>query len=486
MSMPTPPFPRPRPRTLLGVGIGVIIGAGLSFAVAVYADKERSGVPLEEIQTFSQVFSLIKSDYVDPASDKKLMEGAINGMVSALDPHSAYLDPKEFKEMEVFTDGKFGGLGIEVTADHGIIKVVAPIDGTPAAKAGIQPGDLIIKIDGKAVQGMSLQETVDMMRGKPGSKITLTILRPHQNQPITLTLIRAIIKVQSVRAFMLAPGYGYIRISQFQDNTGTETRRAVEGLEKEAGGHLKGLILDLRNNPGGVLGAGVETANTFLNHGLIVYTKGRIADSDMQFKASGPDYLHGAPLIVLINGGSASAAEIVTGALKDDGRALVLGQRSFGKGSVQTVMPLSNGGALKLTTALYFTPAGCSIQGQGIVPNVEVQPANAQLRALDGDLLKESELHGVLKAPSECAKLTPQYTLALPAGAEAKAPTALTQSEKQEAEAALSESITQRPDLAKDYQLREAMAILQDKQVPVQVGKETVEERIPLPKAVGQ
>ena len=477
--------PKPRSRTFfLGIGAGLVLGAGISFAVTVYAAGDRNGIPLKQIQTFSQVFEIVKSNYVDPASDKKLMNGAIEGMVSALDPHSAYLTPKEFKAMKVLTNGKFGGLGIEVTGDHGVLKVVAPIDGTPAAKAGIRHGDLIIKIDHKAVQGIPLQKAVDMMRGKPGTQITLTILRPHQVQPLHITLTRAIIRVQSVRSAMLAPGYGYIRISQFQENTGTETRKAVEYLEQKAHGHLKGLILDLRNNPGGVLDAGVETANTFLNKGLIVYTKGRTTDSDMRFSAQGPDSLHGAPMVVLVNGGSASAAEIVTGALKDDGRALVMGQRSFGKGSVQTVIPLSNGGALKLTTALYYTPAGCSIQSQGIVPNVEVQPANAQLRALNADLLKESELQGVLKAPDECSKVTPQYTIVSPSSATVSAPTATTQSAEEENTVATGGTLN--PDLTKDYPLREALAVLEHKAVPVQEKGHRVDRVIPLPKATGQ
>jgi carboxyl-terminal processing protease len=476
--MSTPRFPKPLRGTFLGVGVGLVLSVSISFAATVYAAKDRDTIPLEQIQTFSQVFAIIKSNYVDPTSDKKLMDGAINGMVNALDPHSAYLSPKEFREMQVLTNGKFGGLGIEVTGDHGVLKVVAPIDGTPAAKAGIKSGDLIVKIDGKVLQGIGLQKSVDMMRGKPGTQVTLTILRPPQVLPLHFTLTRAIIKVQSVRAAMLAPGYGYIRISQFQENTGSATRKAVEHLEQEANGHLNGLILDLRNNPGGVLGAGVETADTFLNKGLIVYTKGRTVGSDMRFSAHGPDYLHGAPMIVLINGGSASAAEIVTGALKDDHRALVMGQHSFGKGSVQTVMPLGNGGALKLTTALYYTPAGCSIQSQGIVPNIEVQPANAQQRALNADLLNESELHGVLKAPDECSKATPQYTIALPGSATA-------QSTREDEVMAASGALT--PDLAKDYPLHEALAILEGKAVPVREGKgHAIDTVIPLPRAVGQ
>ncbi|MFA5732531.1 MAG: PDZ domain-containing protein, partial [Acidithiobacillus sp.] len=237
--MSVPRFPKPRSGTLLGVSIGLVLGVSASFAVTIHAAKDQNNIPLEQIQTFSQVFGIVKSHYVDPTSDKKLMDGAINGMVSALDPHSAYLTPKEFKEMQVFTDGKFGGLGIEVTGEHGVLKVISAIDGTPAAKAGIEPGDIIIKIDHKALQGIALQKTVDMMRGKPGTPVTLTILRPHQTQPLTLTLTRAIIKVQSVRSAMLAPGYGYIRVSQFQENTGSATRKAVEHLEQEANGHQR-------------------------------------------------------------------------------------------------------------------------------------------------------------------------------------------------------------------------------------------------------
>ncbi|OFC35296.1 S41 family peptidase [Acidithiobacillus caldus] len=447
--------------------LSMLLGAGWGHT-AMAADKVDNSIPLRQIQTFSEVFSLIKSDYVDHASDKKLMEGAISGMVSALDPHSAYLSPKELKEMQSFTDGKFGGVGLEVAADHGVLRVIAPIDGTPAAKAGIRSGDLIVKIDGKAVQGLGLSAAVDRMRGKVGTTVELTLLRPHAAKPMTVKLTRAIIKVQSVRASLLAPGYGYLRISQFQDNTGVETRRAVERLEKESGGRLKGLILDLRNNPGGVLGAGVETADTFLDRGLIVYTKGRAANSDMRFTAHGPDALHGAPLIVLINGGSASAAEIVTGALKDDGRALVMGSRSFGKGSVQTIIPLDDGGALKLTTALYYTPLGCSIQGEGIVPNVAIRPANAEQEALDQDLLRESELQGVLKAPAQCRAQKPQYTILEPT------PPAVPKKDQ-------APNFSDKPDLRTDFTLREALDVLQGKPVPVDVDGKTVPMVIPLP-----
>ncbi|WP_348550425.1 S41 family peptidase [Acidithiobacillus sp.] len=431
----------------------------------VHADSE-SAIPLKEIQTFSQVFSLIKSDYVDPSSDNTLMQGAIAGMVHALDPHSAYLTPKEWKQMQVFTDGRFGGVGIEITPDHGLLRVVTPIDGTPAAQAGIHAGDLIIKINGEAVEGLGLEKAIDKMRGKPGSTVRLTLLRPHNSVPLQLTLTRAIIKVQSVRYQMIAPDYGYLRVSQFQDNTGNAVQAAVKQLESDANGKLKGLILDLRNNPGGVLQAGVETADTFLTHGLIVYTKGRTAESEMRFRAHGPDLLHGAPLVVLINGGTASAAEIVTGALKDDARALVVGSRSFGKGSVQSVIPLDNGGALKLTTALYYTPAGCSIQGQGIVPNVAIVPHSSEEQQIDSALLKEAELPGVLKAADTCQKIQPQYRILEPAApvSNGKGGTP-----------------TEGPNLATDFVLRKALEILEGNPVEIDKNGKTVKTTIPFP-----
>ncbi|MEY2342376.1 S41 family peptidase [Acidithiobacillus sp. IBUN Pt1247-S3] len=453
-------------RRILQICLPLLTVAALSMGSAPAWAEDSSTIPLKEIQTFSQVFALIKSDYVDPSSDQKLMQGAIAGMVHALDPHSAYLTPQEWKEMQVFTDGRFGGVGIEITPDHGLLRVVTPVDGTPAARAGIHAGDLIIKINGKAVEGLGLQKAVDEMRGKPGSQVSLTLLRPHSNVPLQVTLTRAIIKVQSVRYQMIAPNYGYLRVSQFQDNTGNAVQAAVKQLESDASGKLKGLILDLRNNPGGVLQAGVETADTFLNHGLIVYTKGRSGESDMRFSAHGPDLLHGAPIVVLINGGTASAAEIVTGALKDDDRALILGSRSFGKGSVQSVIPLDNGGALKLTTALYYTPAGCSIQSQGIVPNVAVVPGNSEERQIDAALLKESELQGVLKAPDQCQKIQPQFQIPEPT------PPA-TSSQKQ--------MPTDTPNLATDFVLRKAVEILEGQAVEVEQDGKTIKKIIPLP-----
>ena len=338
----------------------------------------KGRLPLDELRTFTEVMERIKKAYVEEVDDKTLLENAIQGMLSGLDPHSAYLKPDDFKELEENTSGEFGGLGIEVGMEDGFIKVVSPIDDTPAAKAGVQAGDLIIKLDNESVKGMKLNESVEKMRGKAGSPITLTIVRDGEEKPLEISLKRAVIKVQSVKAKNLEPGYGYIRISQFQADTGKELVDKLNGLKKEqAEGQLNGLVLDLRNNPGGVLQAAVGVTDVFISDGLIVYTEGRIPNSELRFNATATDPSQGVPLVVLINGGSASASEIVAGALQDHGRAVLLGTESFGKGSVQTVLPLSVDSAkgLKLTTALYYTPKGRSIQAEGIKPDIMVQRA---------------------------------------------------------------------------------------------------------------
>ncbi|WP_070884563.1 S41 family peptidase [Pseudomonas sp. D1-3] len=358
------------------------------------ADQNAAPLPLDELRTFAEVMDRIKAAYVEPVTDKELLENAIKGMLSNLDPHSAYLDPKAFAELQESTSGEFGGLGIEVGTEDGFIKVVSPIDDTPASKAGIHPGDLIVKIDGKPTKGQSMMEAVEKMRGKAGSKIVLTLVR-EGGKPFDVELTRAVIKVTSVRSQMIDPGYGYIRVTQFQVNTGEEVGKALNKLRKENGKKLSGLVLDLRNNPGGVLQSAVEVADHFLKKGLIVYTKGRIPNSELRFSADPLDASEGVPLVVLINGGSASASEIVAGALQDHKRGIVMGTDSFGKGSVQTVLPLNNDRALKITTALYFTPNGRSIQAQGIVPDVEV--ARAKLtRESDDPSLKEADLQGHL------------------------------------------------------------------------------------------
>ncbi|MYM63610.1 S41 family peptidase [Pseudomaricurvus sp. HS19] len=358
------------------------------------APQDNGRLPLEELRNFTKVYQHIRKGYVEEIDDKTLLEYAIKGMLSELDPHSSYLNADSFGDLQENTTGEFGGLGIEVGMENGFVKVVAPMDGTPAAKAGVQPGDLIIKLDDKPVKGMGLGDAVDLMRGPKGTDITLTIVREGVDQPFELVITRAIIKVESVRANLLEDDYGYLRIAQFQLSTGADTARAVNKLLTE-NPKLRGLIIDLRNNPGGVLQASVEVADTFLESGLIVYTEGRVQNADIRYEAKPGDLTQGMPIVVLINDGSASASEIVAGALQDHRRAVILGTQSFGKGSVQTVIPLSEEAAIKLTTALYFTPNGRSIQAQGIVPDIEVE--RAKVTALQPRLLTtEADLSGHL------------------------------------------------------------------------------------------
>jgi carboxyl-terminal processing protease len=370
------------------LSLGIMLGVFMGLCGSVFAEKGNGDIatdtetlPYEDLRTFTEIFGRIKRDYVEPVSDKKLLEDAVRGMLSGLDPHSAYLVPEEYQELKEGTTGQFGGLGIEVTMENGFIKVVSPIDDTPAQKAGIKTGDLIIKLDDKPVKGMSLTDAVKMMRGEPGSKIVLTIVREGLEAPLKLTLSRDIIKVKSVKSRVLEKGYGYVRISSFQSGTGDALKDALAALKKENGGNLKGLVLDLRNNPGGVLNAAVEVSDAFLKSGLIVYTEGRIENSEMRFNAAPDDLINGAPIVVLINAGSASASEIVAGALQDQKRAVIMGEKSFGKGSVQTILPTSNGAAVKLTTARYYTPSGRSIQAEGIEPDVTL--ARVKLESLD-------------------------------------------------------------------------------------------------------
>jgi len=384
--------------TSLALAIALLGGPHLLQAAeavpAAAVANDKAPLPLDELRTFAEVLDRIKAAYVEPVSDKTLLENAIKGMLSNLDPHSAYLDPQTFRELQESTSGEFGGLGIEVGMEDGFVKVVSPIDDTPASKAGIQPGDLIVKIDGQPTKGLSMLEAVDKMRGEAGSKILLTLVR-EGGKPFDVELTRAVIKVKSVKSQLLDDGYGYVRITQFQINTGEEVGKALNKLRKDNGKQLRGLVLDLRNNPGGVLQAAVEVSDHFLKKGLIVYTEGRIANSELRFSADPVDASEGVPLVVLINGGSASASEIVAGALQDHKRGVLMGTDSFGKGSVQTVLPLNNDSALKLTTALYYTPNGRSIQAQGIVPDIEV--ARAKLTREQGEAnIKEADLQGHL------------------------------------------------------------------------------------------
>ncbi|HCB40253.1 MAG TPA: peptidase S41 [Gammaproteobacteria bacterium] len=360
--------------------------------------QEQGLLPINELRTFADVFDRIKQAYVEEVDDKTLLENAIQGMLTELDPHSAYLKPEAYQDLQINTTGEFGGLGIEVGMEDGFVKVITPIDDTPAKKAGVEAGDLIIKLDSTPVKGLSLGEAVKLMRGKPGSDIVLTIIRAGIDKPLEITVTRAVIQVQSVRGRLLQKDYGYVRLSQFQINTGADMLKLLEKLRKENDADLKGLVLDLRNNPGGVLQAAVDVSDAFIDDGLVVYTSGRLPDSDMKFRAAPGDELKGVPIVVLVNGGSASASEIVAGALQDHSRAVIMGTTTFGKGSVQTVLPLHNNRALKLTTARYYTPGGRSIQAQGIEPDIVVE--NARLtRVEEMQRVKERDLSGHLENP---------------------------------------------------------------------------------------
>ena len=375
-----------------------------------HAQTPAEALPLDEIRTFTEVFAKIKNDYVEPVNDKKLLESAIRGMVEGLDPHSAYLTKDDYKELQEGTSGEFGGLGIEVGMEDGFVKVISPIDGTPAQRAGIQPGDLIIRLNDTPVKGMSLNDAVNMMRGKPGTRITLTVVREDQEKPLDIVIIRDIIKIKSVRSRTLEPGFGYLRISHFQIHTAEDMHAALVKLKKENKGKLKGLVLDLRNNPGGILSAAVAAADFFIDKGLIVYTEGRVADSRLRFTAKPDDILNKAPIVVLVNGGSASASEILAGALQDDKRAIIMGQQSFGKGSVQTILPLSSDTALKLTTALYYTPSGRSIQASGITPDIVIDKIKVADVENDPNTIKEADLSRHLNQVTKQNSKTPGDT----------------------------------------------------------------------------
>lgn len=425
-----------------------------SLFAAQTAQNTDDKLPLEDLERFTTVIEHVKNYYVKPVEDPVLFENAIRGMLAGLDPHSAYLNKEEFAELKASTSGKFGGLGIEVTLEDGLIKVIAPIDGSPAAKAGVQPGDLIIRIDDTPVKDLKLQDAVEKMRGKPGSEVSLTLIRKSQPKPFKIKIARAIVNVQSVKTKMIEDGYAYIRIAQFQNETGTEVAQEVKNLLKKNNGKLKGIIVDLRNNPGGVLDASVQTASVFLDKDklpydkVVVFTKGRINGSQIKEKASGKDLTNGVPMVVLVNSGSASASEIVAGALQDYKRATILGTTTFGKGSVQTVLPLTDNRGLKLTTALYYTPAGRSIQAKGIVPDVIVDnPAttnkNSQQVTEDEMIIHEADLSGHLDNADSPKQTTttevPPATKTVPA--------------------AQDENV----QLQNDYQLQQALKLLKNK-----------------------
>ena len=391
--------------------VGVLIGVAISlnFSAVAQRDGGAAPLPIEELRAFTEVFGRVKSDYVEPVEDKKLITEAINGMLTGLDPHSAYLDQEAFRELQVGTQGEFGGLGIEVGMEDGFVKVVSPIDDSPAARAGVKSVDLIVKLDETSVKGMTLNDAVKRMRGKPNTNITLTIVRKGEPKPLVVTLTRAVIKIQSVKSKLLEPGYVYFRVTQFQEHTGEYLAREIEKLFKANQGPMRGLVLDLRNDPGGLLNGAVAVSATFLPAGsLVVYTDGRTDDAKMRLNANPEHYLRGrgredyvkrlppelktVPMVVLVNGGSASASEIVAGALQDHQRAVIMGQNTFGKGSVQTILPLNNNTAIKLTTARYFTPNGRSIQAKGITPDILLDDGSAErgaaLRLREADLTK--------------------------------------------------------------------------------------------------
>ena len=375
---------------MAGIAIGPASGViahhlGYRFGITSAFAQDSSGRAdtYRLLTLFGDVFERVRAEYVDPVSDKDLVENAINGMLTGLDPHSSYMNAKQFRDMQVQTKGEFGGLGIEVTQDNGFIKVISPIDDTPASKAGIKSGDIITALDGKTVQGLSLQDAVDKMRGPPNSKITLTIKREGVDKPIEVSMLREVIHIQVVKDRMEPDNIGYVRLSQFTEQADASLKDAVKHLKQQAGGKLNALIFDLRNNPGGLLDQAVAVSEDFIPQGEIVSTRARHPEDSQRWDAKGDDIINGVPLVVLINGGSASSSEIVAGALQDHHRAVLLGTRSFGKGSVQTVIPLPGNGAMRLTTARYYTPSGRSIQGQGITPDVPVRSRARTLRGSD-------------------------------------------------------------------------------------------------------
>ena len=361
------------------------------------AHAAKTSLPLNQLQTFSEVYLKIKQNYVVDVSDKEIFDNAIKGMLEGLDPHSTFLNEKDFSDLKIGTRGEFGGLGIEVTMEDGIVKVIAPIDDTPAFKAGIKSGDLIIKIDNSSVKGLSLNKAVDLMRGKVGSPILLTIARKGESGPIEIKIIRAKIKVKSVKYELIHDNYGYIRIASFQNKTGKSLADAISDLNKKSKNNINGYVIDMRNNPGGVLGAAVDVSDAFIKGGKkLVYTKGKSADAMYEFTSNDTDLAEEKPIVVLINGGSASASEIVAGALQDHKRAIIMGTQSFGKGSVQTILPITSRTAVKITTARYYTPNGRSIQAKGITPDIIVK--NLELTDLsENTMMKESDLKGHLE-----------------------------------------------------------------------------------------
>jgi len=401
-------------------------------------------LPLDEVRIFAQVLNQIRNAYVEEIDDKTLLENAIKGMLAGIDPHSTYLATDDYESLQESTTGEFGGLGVEVGIENGFIKIIAPMDDSPAARAGIQAGDLIIKLDDTPARDVTLGDTSDLLRGAPGTSITLTIMREGAPEPIEITVTREIIRATSTRHRELEPGYGYIRVAQFASNTAAEVVTALEKLH-DGTTPLKGVVLDLRNNPGGVLQAAVGVVDAFMEDGLIVYTQGRVEDADMRFEATAGDPSRKVPLVVLINGGSASASEIVAGALQDHGRAVIMGTPSFGKGSVQTVLPLTNDRAIKLTTSLYYTPKGRSIQAKGITPDIQIDRGQVTRIPDSVAAYREADLARHLQSGNS----TPENTESVESG-----------SQTRPAATPSTAAATPAEVLIGDYQLNEALNLL--------------------------
>jgi len=381
---------------IFSLGLLFVLGGALRPGFGIAAEKAT--LPMQDLRAFAEIFGRIKQDYVEPVEDRELLEHAIRGMLSGLDPHSAYLNEEEYKSLQVGTTGEFGGLGIEVGLEDGFVKVIAPIDDTPAQRAGVQAGDLIVKLDDRPIKGVSLDEAVKLMRGKRGTAITLTIVREGEKEPLSISVVRDVIRVASIKSRMLEEGFGYLRISHFQSRSTRDMLKQLSELKNQSGGKLRGLVLDLRNNPGGILNGAVAVSDAFLSKGIIVYTQGRDAESRLDFTAAPDDVLEGTPIVVLVNGGSASASEIVAGALQDHKRAVIMGARTFGKGSVQTIVPVNGHSAVKLTTARYFTPSGRSIQAEGITPDIQLSDVKITSVKKPGlAQVKEADLGGHLE-----------------------------------------------------------------------------------------
>lgn len=445
--------------------LGAFSGVALSLSVQSYAAEKSSQnpLPVQSIRTMAEVYGQIKANYYQDKTDEELLEGAMKGMVAGLDPHSEFMTKKDYTDLKESTSGEFGGLGMEIGAEDSFVKVIAPIEDTPAERAGVKSGDFIAKIDGVSTRGMTVHEAVKKMRGKPGTSVTLTLSRKDVNKPITVKITRAVIKVKSVRHKLLEPGYGYVRISQFQERTVAALNDALKALHKENSGALKGLIIDLRDDPGGLLNGAVGVSAAFLKEGQpVVSTKGRDGKEGLKLSSVKKDYMIGMgqdplsgvpaemkhiPITILINSGSASASEIVAGALQDHKRAVVVGTQSFGKGSVQTVLPLSNGGAVKLTTALYYTPHDRSIQAQGIVPDVEVKDKKRLFES------READLAGHIGNPSGGTEVNGNIF-------EPDEPSSSSGTKKDEKEEKEDLSSRREPNPAKDDQLRKALELV--------------------------